>query len=336
MSFFVSILLFADTNITNRALKNILIDHFGEEICFTYPKDRKKPQLFYSSRIQSGTVIETIRSNEPIEVCAKTLRAECETFNFGLNNSYRYANDLDLSLRHYYSSTRQLTSWETFFDTLFPNRNSSELIKRKCDIIFQIVFNIIHNGQQKTPMHTAIAQTIHDTCKSKKLIQIMNRLGLCISYDDLERIDIGIAKCTIDLAGMNRVPVSLNINPTSIVHGVTDNFDHDENTSSGIGGSHDTILMLFQNVEHGNDDIDAISEKPTDNHELLPNKRTLNGILDCQKIIKAGRFSNRGEIANDFVPSQPVDMQECIKRSHKRYNTWVASCALLFKKQQQK
>ena len=49
---------------------------------------------------------------------------------------------------------------------------------------------------------------------------------------------------------MNRVPVSLNINPTSIVHGVTDNFDRDENTSSGIGGGHDTILMLFQNVRN--------------------------------------------------------------------------------------
>ena len=25
-----------------------------------------------------------------------------------------------------------------------------------------------------------------------------------------------------------------------------DNFDHEENTLSGIGGSHDTILVLFQ------------------------------------------------------------------------------------------
>ena len=28
-----------------------------------------------------------------------------------------------------------------------------------------------------------------------------------------------------------------------------DNFDHDENTLSGIGGSHDTVLVLFQNQE---------------------------------------------------------------------------------------
>ena len=34
--------------------------------------------------------------------------------------------------------------------------------------------------------------------------------------------------------------------PPLIIHGTMDNFDHEENTKSGIGGSHDTILMMFQ------------------------------------------------------------------------------------------
>ena len=277
----------------------MFIIRFGEEICFTYPKDRKKSQMFYFSSLQSGAVIETIRSNEPIEVCARKLSAECAEFDFGLNNSYRYARDLELSLQYYYRN--RLSTWEMFFDTMFPNRQSSEQIKRKCDTIFQIAFNMIHSGQKKTPMYTAIAQSIHDTCKSKKLIQIMNRLGVCISYDDLERIDIDIAKRTIDLAGSNRVPVPLNVTPSSIIHGATDNFDHEENTSSGIGGSHDTILMLFQNNVKDDDKTNAISEKPINNDGLLPNKRSLNSLLDCQKIIKVGKFSNRGNIPEDFV-----------------------------------
>ena len=37
-------------NINNRQVKSLLIDHYGENICFTYPKDRKKSDvLFYSS-----------------------------------------------------------------------------------------------------------------------------------------------------------------------------------------------------------------------------------------------------------------------------------------------
>ena len=75
----------------------------------------------------------------------------------------------------------------------------------------------------------------------------MNRYGLCMSYDELERIDIGLTKRTIDMAGDYRVPVAPTILPSKLIHGAMDNFDKEENTSSGIGGSHDVILVLFQN-----------------------------------------------------------------------------------------
>ena len=73
----------------------------------------------------------------------------------------------------------------------------------------------------------------------------MNRLGLCSSYDKMERIGIGLATKIINEAGENRVPVGPSIQPNSVIHGAMDNFDHDENTASGIGGSHDMILRLF-------------------------------------------------------------------------------------------
>ena len=111
---------------------------------------------------------------------------------------------------------------------MFPARRSSEQIRRKCDVIFQIVYNLINNVQSKTPLETAIAQSIYDTCKSKNLIQIFNHLGLCISYDDLERVDICITQEVINLAGSYRVPVVKNITSSSIIHGAMDNFDHEK------------------------------------------------------------------------------------------------------------
>ena len=59
----------------------------------------------------------------------------------------------------------------------------------------------------------------------------------------------GLATKIINEAGENRVPIGPSIQPNSVIHGAMDNFDHDENTASGIGGSHDTILMLFQNQQ---------------------------------------------------------------------------------------
>ena len=65
----------------------------------------------------------------------------------------------------------------------------------------------------------------------------------------LERVDVGLAHCTINAAGSHRVPIPPSIFPSVLIHGAMDNFDHEENTSSGIaGGSHDTILMLFQKL----------------------------------------------------------------------------------------
>ena len=43
-------------------------------------------------------------------------------------------------------------------------------MKRKCDNIFQFIFNIVHNGKEKIPVHISVAQTIYDTCRSKHLV----------------------------------------------------------------------------------------------------------------------------------------------------------------------
>ena len=145
-------------------------------------------------------------------------------------------------------------SWELFFNTLFDYRKKSVHIQRKCDNVFQIIFNIVHNGQKKTPMHVSLPETVHDICRSKELIQILNRIGLCMSYNEVERLDNNLALRTIKKADIHRVPVPPSIQPGLLIQGAMDNFDHEENTKSGIGGSHDTILMLFQNPDKDEQD----------------------------------------------------------------------------------
>ena len=47
--------------VSNRCLKNMLIDQFGDEICFTYFDE----------------IAEALRVIDPIKSCAKKLREEC-------------------------------------------------------------------------------------------------------------------------------------------------------------------------------------------------------------------------------------------------------------------
>ena len=90
LSICFSFLIFfcSDDHVTNRTMKTLLINHFGDALAFTYPQDKRKSQMFYLSTVQTKDVIETLRLNDPIEVCVKKLRSECKSYDFGLNQSF--------------------------------------------------------------------------------------------------------------------------------------------------------------------------------------------------------------------------------------------------------
>ena len=52
----------------------MLMDNSGDTICFAYPKDCQKLQIFYSTDIKCTDVAEKLRSTDPIKVCAERVR----------------------------------------------------------------------------------------------------------------------------------------------------------------------------------------------------------------------------------------------------------------------
>ena len=85
--------------------------------------------MFYLSRVQIEDVIETIRA-DPIEMCAKKLRSECQEFYFGLDKNFRYASDLQNGMEKL-ESTDSLQHWNSFFGIMFPTRRSFVATKKK-------------------------------------------------------------------------------------------------------------------------------------------------------------------------------------------------------------
>ena len=82
---------------------------------------------------------------------------------------------------------------------------------------------MMHSGKKKTPLHIAMTDTIHNICKSKKLMQIMNKLGLSMSYEEMKRADYGLTHRIIKQARNGRVLVSTSICSSNIIHGAMDN-----------------------------------------------------------------------------------------------------------------
>ena len=90
-------------------------------------------------------------------------------------------------------------------------------IQRKCDNIFQIIHYVINNGKKHNPFHVGLAELFHDDSKAKLVVEILNKIGLCVSYDELQRIDFSLIKRVINLTGANRVPVSLPIDKKTLL-----------------------------------------------------------------------------------------------------------------------
>ena len=129
---------------------------------------------------------------------------------------------------------------------------------------------------------------------------------------------MNLAQQTIDSARRYRVPIPPVIKDSVIIQGAMDNFDNEGNTTSDIGG-HDTILMLFRNpVEEVLPDEKQISVIPP---AFTASKWSLDHILNCQNLVKCGRFSGRGEIPADITLQKGNNDQSCA--TSPQYKLWL-------------
>ena len=145
-------------------------------------------------------------------------------------------------------------------------------------------------------------------------------MGFTISYSELEKIDNGLAHRIIHRVFDDHVPIPPSIKPFVLIQGAMDNFDHVENTSSGMDRSHDTILVLFQNCQNANEqNVVKSSKAPNADNKLV------KSILNCQKLVPMCRLQGRGQISADFRTADAPDEEELILTAKNEYMTWCTS-----------
>lgn len=78
--------------------------------------------------------------------------------------------------------------WEVFFRKLLVDRVNNKDTKRRCFSIYMDLYYLITDGDL-TPKHVSLAQFTHHYTRSKLLITTLNKLGHCISYTSLKKVD---------------------------------------------------------------------------------------------------------------------------------------------------
>ena len=99
---------------------------------------------------------------------------------------------------------------------------------------------------------------------------------------------------------------------------------------SGKDGSHDTILMLFQNLSDDSNEVETVeSPRP----RLPPDaKKTkvLNHVLPCQTLEKATNMGKRAEIYSDFQTTVGSYDEAVLKNTKRNIRIWSASRSKVF------
>lgn len=112
--------------------------------------------------------------------------------------------------------------------------------------VLNLVQNILFSSVGlRTPQHVSLAIYVYHKTKSKDLITVLNRLGLCISYTDLQRILTTVACDVVQETKDGKEYIPPNIIPGQFVQYAIDNLDFQECTLDG-SSMHVTSMVMYQ------------------------------------------------------------------------------------------
>ena len=140
-----------------------------------------------------------------------------------------------------------------FFTSLFfedkrhqPNDYTS--IPRLIDSYMADRIHAVTRGKVMTAKHFVLGMGLHNMTRSKKLIQLINKLGHCIDYNAVCDILTAQAQKSSELAKSSSI---LHLTPISTNNSIktwfwVDNYDEKVETNCGGGSVNITALMAFQ------------------------------------------------------------------------------------------
>ena len=133
-----------------------------------------------------------------------------------------------------------------------------------------------------------------------------------MSYDETERQNCSLSLRTIHMSGNENVPLPCSIVPGNLVQAAIYNFDHEEGTPSRIGGSNDTIMVVFQNNQQHQEK--TAMQKSDFNYT----QKKLTCILLCQ-VLKKYNHTKMAEIPMNFTISERLEISSLVNLRNKDY-----------------
>lgn len=256
-------------------LKKRMLSHFTDKIIFQKRLDPSKSELVYSSDLSVESIVETTASSvaegycqenrqdkekdnkailfhaaqiikNDIKNCAGISIKPLRSDDISMENAKRLVPD---SLKSFLS---EVISRSEKKSSLYSEGSTSDTEKDKRVVMLgQDIIHAASNSQVKTPKHIGLAVTVHHLTGSKELVTLLNRMGHCSSYDDVEVVNTAWAREISARSAIMGVVIPSNITPGSFIQFAADNNDFTEETLDGKQTTHSTTIVVYQREQYG-------------------------------------------------------------------------------------
>ncbi len=131
---------------------------------------------------------------------------------------------------------------ERFLTNLLTGNSSKQAASQKVGMLIesfsQDLIYAVTNGKHKPPKHILLSYGVKTLTGNVELIQILNRLGHCISYSQLEENDTALCLQKLAASSVRSVSLPESIQPHLFTNLAFDNIDRLEETLTGAGTTH--------------------------------------------------------------------------------------------------
>lgn len=134
----------------------------------------------------------------------------------------------------------------TFISCLLsgPRGSKNELKEIRVNSICSSIIFSTTNGATKPSTCLYLGLVAKSITGSRRIVEILNRMGHCISYSAVEELETELAYGNAS----NSQILPYNFSTTSSTHVAFDNYDKFVETSSGKDTLHDTVRIVYQNT----------------------------------------------------------------------------------------
>ena len=293
----------------NHHIKAFILETYGDQVEFCNPYRKYESEVVFPSSVSASDMIQRLQVLDSVAYTGKELRKTLLGYDFGLKDSICDK----AALHNAYHGAMLPEIFVTFMSNLLlipkaklmtdiSNHDGtseaeddegdcqsddnivlgSKYNKKRLKVrsLFETMFNMVNNGEKKSPLVTMVGHTIYDKFRSKELITSFNHLGWSGSYSEVMRDRRNLGAHTISETQEGDIPWPSHFNDEDFASGGFDNFDHSDKSSMiSPKDSHDTAIVLYQN----NVSPSKMKGKVSDLRVSLTGRKYIKE-LECQKI----------------------------------------------------